>query len=287
MLTKRIVMLFFRDRANVFFSLLAVLIILGLYILFLGDMMEQALRSTIGFDSDKIGLTMSSVVLAGMIAVTGITSCMGAQEISVGDKEAAAKDFLTSPAPRRKITTGYILGAAVIGLIMSIIALGICLVYIVLKGGSFPGIADIGLLLLTLLLSVLCGNAMVYFMSVFIKSQNAFSAVSTVLGTLIGFLMGIYVPIGQMPESIQWVIKCFPMSHSASMFRQLLADGELTELFAGTPPEALSGFREMFGIVLVFGGYTATFWFSAAVLVVTTIVFFLLSLLVMRVRKAG
>jgi len=287
MLSKRIVLLFFRDRANVFFSLLAVLIILGLYILFLGDMMEQALRGSLGFDSDKIGVTMSSVVLAGMIAVTGITSCMGALGISVEDKETAAKDFLTSPAPRRKITTGYILGSAAIGLIMSLIALGICLVYIAINGGSLPDLVGFGLLLMTVFLSVLCGNSMVYFMSMFINTENAFSAVSTVIGTLIGFLMGIYEPIGQMPEAVQWVIKCFPMSHAATMMRQLLADGELSLLFADAPPEVLSGFREMFGIVYKFGDHTATFWLSAAVLVISTIIFFTLSLLVMRFRKAG
>jgi len=285
MLIKRIILLFFRDKANVFFSLLAVLIIIGLYILFLGDMMEQALQSQLGIFSDRISVTMSSIMLGGMIAVTGITSCMGSLGISVEDKETAAKDFLTSPAPRRKITMGYIFGSASIGFIMSFIALVICLVYIALQGGNIPVAADFVRLLFTVVLSVLCGNSMVYFMSVFVKTQNAFSAVSTVLGTLIGFLMGIYVPIGQMPNAVQWVIKCFPMTHSASMFRQLLADRELAELFYAAPPEALEGFREIFGVVLKFGDYTTSFWFSAAVLVLTTIIFFTLSLIVIRVRK--
>jgi len=286
MLIKRIILLFFRDKANVFFSLLAVLIIIGLYILFLGDMMEQSLRFSLGFDSDKIGVTMSSVILAGMIAVTGITSCMGAMNISVNDKEGAAKDFLTSPASRRKITGGYIFGSACIGMIMSLVALGICLIYIAANGGVLPNPADFGLLLMTVFLSVLCGNSMVYFMSVFIKTDNAFSAVSTVIGTLIGFLMGIYVPIGQLPETVQWVIKCFPLSHAASMFRQLLADEGLTVLFTDASPEVLDGFREMFGITFTYGNYTAGFWFSAFVLIVSTVVFYIASLLVMRFRKA-
>jgi len=286
MLIKRVILLFFRDKANVFFSLLAVFIILGLYILFLGDMMEQALQSQLGFQSDRISITMSSIILAGMIAVTGITSCMGALGISVEDKETAAKDFLTSPFPRRRITLGYILGSASIGFIMTIIALVICFVYIVINGGSLPGFADLARLLLTVVLGVLCGNSMVYFMSIFIKTQNAFAAVSTVIGTLIGFLMGIYVPMGQMPAAVQWVIKCFPMSHAASMFRQLLADGELSELFSGAPPEALEGFREMFGVVFSYGDHTSSFWFSAVILALSTVMFFTLSLLVIRTRKA-
>jgi len=285
MLTKRIVLLFFRDKANVFFSLLAVLIILALYILFLGDMMEQTLQSHLGFQSDKISVTMSSLILAGMVAVTSVTSCMGSLGISVEDKEAAAKDFLTSPASRGKITSGYLLGSAVIGFIMTLVALAVSLVYIIINGGSVPGFTNFLLLLLTVVLSVLCGNSMVYLLSVFIKSQNAFSAVSTVIGTLIGFLMGIYVPIGAMPVGVQWVIKCFPMSHAASMFRQLLADDNLSELFAGAPPEALEGFRDMFGVVFTYGDFTSSFWFSAVTLALTTIVFFSLCLLIMQTRK--
>jgi len=285
MLIKRIVLLFFRDKANVFFSLLAVLIILALYILFLGDMMEQALQSQLGFQSEKIGVTMSCILLAGMVAVTSVTSCMGSLGISVEDKEKAAKDFLTSPAPRGKITMGYILGSAVIGFVMTLVALTISLIYIILKGGNVPGLTDFLLLLFTAFLSVLCGNSIVYLLSVFMKSQNAFAAVSTVIGTLIGFLMGIYVPIGQMPNAVQWVIKCFPMSHAASMFRQLLADGNLSELFTGAPPEALEDFREVFGVVFNYGDFTSSFWFSAAVLAITTVLFYALSLLIMRTRK--
>jgi len=285
MLIKRIILLFFRDKASVFFSLLSVLIIIGLYILFLGDLMEQSLQSMLGFYSDKIRVTMSSIVLGGMIAVTGITSCMGALGISVEDKETAAKDFLTSPASRRKITMGYVFGSASIGFIMSFIALAICLLYIVLQGGNLPELFDFVRLLLTVVLSVLCGNSMVYFMSTFIKTQNAFSSVSTVLGTMIGFLMGIYIPIGQMPAAVQWVIKCFPMSHAAAMFKQLLADRELTELFSAAPPEMLEGFREVFGVVFTYGDHTAGFWFSAVVLALTSVIFFALSILVLRIRK--
>jgi len=287
MLIKRNLLLFFRDKANVFFSLLAVLIIIGLYILFLGNLMEQDLRSALGFDSDKIGVVMASVTLAGMIAVTSITSCLGALGISIADKQNAAKDFLTSPVSRGKITTSYILGSGAVGLIMTLVALVLCVAYIVANGGSFPNAADWARLILTAVLSVLCGNAMVFFVSVFMKSQSAFTALSTVIGTLIGFLMGIYVPIGSLPNAVQWVIKCFPMSHAAGMFKQILADGELSTLFHNAPPEVLTDFRETFGVVFVYGDVSSDFWFSAVVLVATTVVFYALSLAVMRTSRAS
>ena len=64
MLIKRNMLLFFRDKTTVFFSLLAVFIIIGLYALFLGDIMEETLRMQLGLDSDRIGIAMASIMLA-------------------------------------------------------------------------------------------------------------------------------------------------------------------------------------------------------------------------------
>jgi len=285
MLIKRNLLLFFRDRENVFFSLLAVFIIIGLYVLFLGDIMEQGLRAQLGFDSDKIGVTMASLTLAGMVAVTSVTSSLGSISVGISDKESAAKDFLTSPVSRGKIMFSYMTGSAAVGFIMTLAALVLVLAYIALNGGALPCAVGFARLLLTAVLSVLCGNAIVYFIAVFVKTVNAFSALSTVVGTMIGFLMGIYIPIGQLPGAVQWVIKCFPMTHAASMFRQVLADGELAVLFAGAPPESLDRFRETFGVVFSYGGFTSSFWFSAAVLAATTAVFYIASLALMKARR--
>ena len=280
MLIKRNLMLFFRDKTNVFFSLLAVFIIIGLYVLFLGSIMENALQADLGLSSDRIGIATSSLMLGGIIAVTSVTSCLGAMAICIADKERAAKDFFTSPISRKKITYGYIIGSGIVGLIMTLFALALCLAYIVARGGNMPNLTDLALLLVTSVLSVLCANAMIFFLTAFTKSQNAFSAFSSVVGTLIGFLMGVYIPIGQLPEAVQWVIKLFPMSHAASMYRQILADNELSALFAYAPSETLEGFRQFFGVVFVYDSFISGFWFSAACLMVGAVIFYGLSLVV-------
>ena len=285
MLVKRNILLFFRDKANVFFSLLAVLIILALYVLFLGDLTEEALRQQLGFDSDKIGVVMASITLAGMVAVTSITGSLGAVGISISDKETAAKDFLTSPVSHAKITRSYMLGSTAVGFIMTLAALVIVMVYIALNGGRLPDAIGFMRLLLTVVLSVLCGNAIVFFISVFVKTLNAFTSLSTIVGTLIGFLMGIYIPIGQFPDAVGWVVKCFPMTHAASMFKQTLADAELAALFSDMPPAALDAFREEFGVVFSYGDFISSFWFSATVLAATTVVFYIASITVMRVKR--
>jgi len=65
-------------------------------------------------------------------------------------------------------------------------------------------------------------SSIVFFIVTFIRSNNAFGAVSTVFGSIIGFLMGVYIPVGNLPEGLGTVIKIFPFSHSAVLLRQVM-----------------------------------------------------------------
>jgi multidrug/hemolysin transport system permease protein len=274
MLIKRNIALFFRDKANVFFSLLAVFIIIALYALFLGGVMVDGLDEIPGLSADakdKLDVIASWLMLSGMVAVTAVTASQGALGVTVLDKTGAAKDFLTSPVKRGKTAFSYIAGSAVCSAVMTIAALVLSIVYIVIIGGEIPALSQWGKIVLALVLAVLCANSMVYFISTFIRSASAFTAFSTVLGTLIGFIMGIYIPIGQLPEGVGWVIKCFPMSHAASMLKLTLVDDELSAAFSAPMAEAM---RELFGVTFTYGEYTSSYWFSAGVLVISTAIFF-------------
>jgi len=287
MLIKRNLLLFFRDKSNVFFSLFSVFIVIGLYVMFIGGIMEANLNNILGFTSGRVGVAVSSLMLGGLVAITSVSSCLGAIAISIRDREGPAKDFFTSPISRGKITYSYIIGSGGVGLVMTTAALALCLLYIVSRGGNMPTPTDMVLLAITTVLSVLCANAIVFCMASFAQTPNAFSAMGSVVSTLIGFLMGVYIPAGQLPEAVQWVIRVFPMSHAASMYRLILADGELGKLFeeAGAPQEALQEFREFFGVVFYYGGFESSFWLSAAWLAVSTVVFFGISLVFVSRRK--
>ena len=85
--------LFFRDKSAVFFSLLAVFIIIGLYALFLGDVWTDSLS-----DLANARQLMDSWIMAGLLAVTSITTTMGAFGVMVDDRSKKIdKDFASSP----------------------------------------------------------------------------------------------------------------------------------------------------------------------------------------------
>ena len=132
---KRNLLVFFKDKSSVFFSLFAVFIIIGLYALFLGDMMAEQVA---GLENGRF--VMDSWISAGLIAITPVTSTMGALGAIIADKESKAeKDFRSSPIKNYQLVGGYLLSAIVVGFILSLIGLILCEIYIVAGGGELLG----------------------------------------------------------------------------------------------------------------------------------------------------
>lgn len=266
---------FFKDKSSVFFSLLAVFIIIGLYALFLGDVWTSSMSEVAG-----IRFLMDSWIMAGLLAVTSVTTTMGAYGIMVQDKEKKiTKDFSASPVGNKNIVGGYIIGAVVIGIIMSLIALVLAELYIFAGGGEFMGMSALLKVLGLIVLCTMSNSSIVLFLVSFFKSNNAFATASTIIGTLIGFLTGVYLPIGQLPESVQLIIKCFPPTHGAVLFRQVMMEAPITASFNGAPTQALSEFENAMGVTMQFGNTTVTPLTSMIVLLATAMVFYTLSLI--------
>lgn len=283
-LISRNLKIFFRDKGAVIFSLLGVLIVAGLYILFLGDAYTDSLADF--KDSDKF---MNCWIMAGLLAITSVTTTMGAFGTMVQDKEKKIfKDFYCAPVSRSSITLSYIISSAVVGLIMTGIVLVIALVYLtVTESITLSAMLIVKLVGLSILTS-LSNTAIVLFLVSFMTSEKAFSAITGVISALIGFITGIYLPIGNLPDGVQYVVKCFPTSHSAVLFRQLLM-GDLEESVENFPPEAqadaLTGLKESLGVIFKFGDTECTAYASVLILAGTLVIFSILSILILRKKK--
>lgn len=266
--------LFFRDKSAVFFSLLAVFIIIGLYAVFLGDAWIPRDMQ----DLPDTQFLMNSWLVSGLLAVASITTTMGAFEVMISDKVKKIDcDFYASPVKKSRLTAGYLGSALAIGVIMSFVTFAVVEAYIVLRGGRLAGpeamLKTAGLILL----ATMANTSLVCFTASFFKSQQAFGTASTVIGTLIGFLTGIYLPVGNLPASVQTVIKVFPISHSAVLFRQVLMEEPLATTFAGVPDTYVTAFKEYMGVTYSFGGNTLPASVSILILLATAAVFFGLS----------
>jgi multidrug/hemolysin transport system permease protein len=243
-MVKRNLLIFFRDKGAVFFSLLAVFIILGLYILFLGDMMAAGLGQLPGAK-----YLMDSWIMGGLLAVTPITASLGALGTMINDRgQGIYKDFAVSPLKTGKLISGYLGSGILVGLTLTVLTFLLAVVYIFARNGYLPSalmlMRVLGMIVFTTITSAI---PMLYLISWF-KSINAFATASTVLGTLIGFLTGIYIPIGSLPAPVQTVIKLFPPSHGALVFRRIMMEEAEKLAFQGLPASALSNFRLQMGL---------------------------------------
>lgn len=275
--------IFFRQKSTVFFSLLGVFIIIGLYVLFLGDVWVSSYQEIPG-----VRALMDSWIIAGIVSVTPVTTAMGAFGLMVEDKSGKqGMDFTAAPVSRAVLVGGYVLSSCIIGLMMSLAALVLGEAYLLAGGGVLPGVMMLLKIFGIMVLSVLASGAMVFFMMTFFSSSSAVSTAGSVIGTLIGFITGIYLPVGSLPDAVQWVVKCFPLSHAGALLRQTMMTDTLAASFALAPQAAVDGFRETMGVTYSYGSYTAEPWVHLLVLAGTAAVFFLLAVAnTSRKRKA-
>lgn len=281
-LTMRNFKLFFRDRGSVFFSLLSAIIILALYIFVLGDSMVSDLDGISGAKN-----IMDNWIMAGLLAATSITAAMGAYGIMINDKERkTTKDFLSSPIKRYTVYGSYILNAILVSLIICVITFILAQIYIVgINHGEMLSLVDMFKVIGILALGVFCSSSIACFLSSFAKTNSAFSGMSIVLGTVIGFITGIYIPVGALGEGMQLIVKAFPVSHAGALLRKVMMNSSLNSSFSGIGEAYLQTFKEEMGVVFMFNGNEMTTLMHIGILVISGILFYILAVMNLS-RKA-
>lgn len=270
-LIKRNLLLFFKDKTAVFFSFMAVFVVLFLYICFLGDYMIKPLRKDFYDTAREISDTW---IMAGTLGIVSLTTSLSVLGIVIHDKsKKIIHDFYITYATKLQIDIAYICSTILITCIVSIITFIIAQLYIVAYGGQFLNFEDICRVGMVMVLSITSSSTLLYFFMSFFQSSSSFSNVTTIIGTLSGFLMGIYVPIGSLPRFLQCIISYFPPSHAAALFREVMMRNVLERSIPSSLPNALHAFKEQFGLVFTYGSFVSTPWMNVFVLMGTGILF--------------
>mgnify|MGYP001122604146 FL=1 len=270
-LTKRNLLLFFRDKATVFFSFLSIIIILGLYILFLSDLQVQSVEEVVG-KIEGIKPLVNSWVMAGLIAVSTVTLSLGALGVVVADRENnAMNDFLVAPIKREQVFLSYLLSTIIIAMIISLTLFVIAEIYIASSGGTVLTIIPMLKVIGIIALCVLSSSLLMLFVISFLKSEQSVGVLGTIVGTMIGFLTGAYIPMGIMPKGVQIVSNVIPVSQGASLLRKIFLEKPLNDVF--TDSKALSEYSKMQGIDLYFGNFKLSPSFMICMIILSIIVF--------------
>lgn len=255
-LSLRNLRLFVRDRALVFFSFLSVLIILGLYVLFLGEIQVENIRQMIGMDIPEIDALVYAWMLPGLIAVASMTLSLGNMGRLVDDAQAEnLNDFLVSPLKRWQLILSYVLSSITITSVISLFMFVLSIIIVKVKGGPWLNFEQIIQSLGIMFLLIISSALLSLYIASWVKTQNAYGVVNSMVGTFIGFVTGAYMPMGIMPVFVQNMFNILPVSLGASLLRQIYLAPIMDKVFIGAPIEMVNEYRYFQGIDLKVFGY--------------------------------
>ena len=262
-LTKRNSLVFLRDRKAVFFSVLSMLIVLGLMVIFLGGMNSRELVELLGQyggerdqarDEENARQLIQMWTLAGILVVNSVTVTMTVIGTMVQDEEQSRlASFYVTPVKRGKLVLGYVLAAWLTGAALSVLTLVAGELYMVTQGWGLLSARVLAAMCGMILVNTFVYAALGYLLAMFIHSYSAWGGMLTIVGTLVGFAGGIYLPMSSFSERLQTVLKCLPILQGTSMMRRVCLEEITKTTFQGMPQQAVEIFQEKMGVTLTAG----------------------------------
>ena len=234
-LIKRNTKMFFRDKGLFFTSLVTPMILLLLYVTFLGKVYRDAFSSVIvGIDIEIpdriIDACVGGQLMSSLLAVCCITVAFCSNMLMVNDKvNGTVTDLKISPVKTSVIALGYYISTYISTIFVCFSAAVIYLIYLSVVGW-YLSVADVLLLLFDVLLLVMFGTALSSIINLYLTSQGQISAVGTIVSSGYGFICGAYMPISQFPETLQKIISFLPGTYGTALLRNHAMRGALREM---------------------------------------------------------
>ena len=241
--------LFFKDKGMFFTSLITPVLLLVLYATFLAniyrDSFTSALPEAFAVSEKLINATVGGELFSSLLAVSCVTVTFCCNMLMVQDRVSGARrDLTVTPVKRSTLALGYYLSTVISSLLVCLVAMGAGFLYLA-KVGWYLSAADVGWLLLDVVLLVLFGTALSSAINVFLTTQGQISAVGTVVSAGYGFICGAYMPISNFSDGLQKVISFLPGTYGTSLLRNHAMRGAFAAMAdAGFPAEVIENIRD-------------------------------------------
>ncbi|RDB45952.1 ABC transporter permease [Tsukamurella tyrosinosolvens] len=276
-LTRRNVVVFFRDPAAVFFSLLSPIILFVLFSAFLGGVQTDALQKSLPTASaDDVDAFVYSWVIANLVMITTATTSLSALVVFVNDRVGNVfRDFLVSPISRLQMILSYLLGAFVVSVALSTTVFVLADVYLGVVHSAALSAGSFAQALAQLVGFCLLFSAIWSLVVTFIGSAGVFTSVATIVGTAGGFLAGAYITVGALPSGVVTFMNVLPLNQAATLMRGPFTRGPLDAL-AGTSDQARGTIEEEYGLLPHIASAQVPEWAIWVLFAVLFVVFVLL-----------
>ena len=276
-LIRRNMRLFFRDKGLFLVSLITPVILLVLYISFLGnvyrDTFQQVFAPFGGLSDGLISGAVGAQLMSSILAVSCVTVSFCSNFLMVQDKVTGARrDFDMTPTKSSVVACAYYISTVLVTLLVLLVATALCLIYVAVSGW-YLSFSDVLFILLDIFLLVLFGTALSSIINLFLNSQGQISAVGTIVSSGYGFACGAYMPISQFSPTLQKALSFFPGTYGTSLLRNHCMSGVFRQMETdGIPPSAIEEMRKAMDCKIFFFDTAVPLWAMFAILGGTVLV---------------
>lgn len=262
-LTKRNVKMFFKDKGMFFVSLATPLILLGLYIIFLGSMYTdsylKAMPEGVVLDDKVIDGLVGAQLFSSLLAVCAVTVAFCSNMLMVNDKVSGARnDLLIAPLKKSKLAISYYLASFISTLLICVVTTLACFVYLAIVGW-YLSFVDVLLIFFDVLILVMFGTALSSVINHFLTSGGQISAVGSIVSAAYGFICGAYMPISSYGTAVQKVLSFLPSTYGTSLIRNHAMRGVFDEMVSqGVSTDVIDGLKSSIDCNLEFFGYSVS-----------------------------
>ena len=244
-LIKRNIKLYFRDKGMFFSSLITPIILLILFVTFLGSIYRDSFASAlsaagINADATLIDGCVGGQLVSSLLAVTCITVAFCSNLIMIKDKTSGARrDLTVSPLHLSTLGFSYYLAALISTLIINLTAVAVSLAYLAFVGW-YLSVADVLLLIVDVFLLTMFGTALSSCVNFFLSSDGQASAVGTIVSAGYGFICGAYMPVSNFSSVLQKILSFLPGTYGTVLLRNHAMRGAFRQMTKdGIPQEVI------------------------------------------------
>lgn len=271
----RNIKLYFKDKMMFLCSLITPLILIVLFLTFLGDTYKGVLINSLpeGFELSKriINGFTGGWLFSSILATSCLTVAFCSNMVITDKINNTFFDFQIAPIKRNTAQLSYVISNFLTTFIVCFTAMLVGFVYLGIVGW-YLSIVDVLLIILNMVLNIMFSTLLSSLVWLFVSTQGGCSAVCTLVSSMYGFLCGAYMPIYSMGSGVRAVVSFLPGTYSTVLFRQAFMNGVLREIGKDIPQEAVDGVRKSFDGSFFFFKHEVPTWAMYVVVISSILV---------------
>ena len=286
LLVNRHLRIYFSSWTNIFFTLFSNLISIAVYLLFLFNNSVSSIREYAPIDqADNVSILMLLFLISGQIMVMVISASLANTDIIIKDTQYTGSDMSVWPISKTKIMISYIIQTVIITAAFSLITLVVGLSYIYISYNYYLPISIITQVVGIIIISSIFASLIAVLLTSMMKNARSYGSFSTIINTLSGFLLGIYVPLGVLPNFVQKIVLVNPYFNYMYLFRNVMMKDIIEITFEKVPMEIKNNVLEVYGLLINKNNQIFNIEHLSMVMAITFVVVLTVTLVVFRKKQ--